>query len=227
MTEYQQKEFKPSLNKVKDLTPPLATVYGANYEDYPRHPFDTTAAAARWGAQFAEQGYHSFVYLNSDEHHMFRNNPATGVPPTNAELFIYAGHGTENSQLKLKGEDVIIDYADMTNLFNNRSGPADFSDCRLAIFLACNSADKEVHTVVGGVLSAAVECGARAAFGFNGKIKEYTVYKFMDYMMGPLLKGESIGEAARYARSRIRLPFLNREYHIHGDAGTCLSLPGK
>lgn len=199
------------------------SIYGNQYEEDGWFPLDTIEAANRWGNQLAMLGYNTFVYENAIKGHMFNIEPNTGAPPTNAEIFIFSGHGTEDSQLILYDKEV-IDYGDFLNSFNERNEPADFKNCRLAIFLACNTADKEVFTEVGGILSAAVECGAKAAFGFVGSIKIDSLMRFMDYMLERLIKGDSIGVAAGYAQDKIVLPMLKPDYYIHGDASTRLSL---
>lgn len=203
-----------------------ASIYGNHYEEDGWFPLNTIDAAKRWGNQLAAIGYTSFVYENAIKGHMFEIELNTGSPPTNAEIFIFSGHGTENSQLILYDKEV-IDYGDLCNILNERNEAANFSNCCLAIFLACNTADKEVYTEVGGILSAAVECGAKAAFGFVGSVKIDSLMRFMDYMLERLIEGDSIGVAAGYAQDKILLPMLKPNYYIHGDASTCLSLNQK
>lgn len=116
----------------------------------------------------------------------------------NAEIFVSRSHGANyydhGNAIVLGGENSILSADNIYN-FSTNTPLVDLSDCELALFIACTTANDDIRTLP----KAAVNAGASVAIGFEQGIDCNTANLWTEKFFEYYSQGYTVEECCEYA----------------------------
>ncbi len=186
-----------------------AVFYGAKYSDINSIPCLNEAYNGFCNL------YDSHRYENKEASH-FLETDERGYNRYNSEIMLFAGHGCLNDCYIRFYNDTDIAPIDIKNM----------SNVRIAVWVACCSANTDNNSAHTSFVDRAVSIGAKSSLGFPDSVSQLSAQSFTNNLFKKLSEGYTVGDAAAYAANQLLLPWDDaKNYRIAGSSSITLTTP--